>query len=129
MLFPIASNHLRDTLQTHSRQLPDTIQTLFRPSKHLLGTFYYISIPLKDAVPKSQVTRRVVVVVVYRYIIMPLRGPTCKIVLARIQFRLNSKLDLCVAILQKCFRKDLICFYRALGRSMRFCNPEFYISD
>ena len=55
-----ASNNLPDTLQTHSRQLPDTIQTLSRPSKHLLGTFYYISIPLKDAVPKSQVTRRVV---------------------------------------------------------------------
>ena len=40
----------------------------------------------------------VVVVVVYRYIIMPLRGPTCKMVLARIQFRLNSKLALGVAI-------------------------------
>ena len=29
---------------------------------------------------------------------MPLRGPTCKMVLARIQFRLNSKLDPSVAI-------------------------------
>ena len=36
-------------------------------------------------------------VVVYRYIIMPLRGPTCKMVLARIQFPLNSKLDPSVA--------------------------------
>ena len=54
-----ASNNPPDTLQTHSRQFPDTIQTLSRPSKHLLGTFYYISIPLKDAVPKFQVTRRV----------------------------------------------------------------------
>ena len=40
-----------------------------------------------------------VVVVVYRYIIMPLRGPSCKKVLARIQFRLNSKLDPSVAII------------------------------
>ena len=55
-----ASNNHQDTLQTHCRHLPDTIQILFRPSKHLPGTFYYISIPLKDAVPKSQVTRRVV---------------------------------------------------------------------
>ena len=38
-----------------------------------------------------------VVVVVYRYIIMPLRGPTCKRVLARIQARLNFKLDPSVA--------------------------------
>ena len=29
---------------------------------------------------------------------MPLRGPTCKMVLARIQFKLNSKLDPSVAI-------------------------------
>ena len=39
-----------------------------------------------------------VYVVVYRYIIMPLRGPTRKMVLVRIQFRLNSKLDPSVAI-------------------------------
>ena len=55
-----AFNNLPDTLQTHSRHLPDTIQKLSRPSKHLPGTFCYISLPLKDAVPKSQVTRRVV---------------------------------------------------------------------
>ena len=30
--------------------------------------------------------------VVYRYIIMPLRGPTCKLGLARNQVKLNSKL-------------------------------------
>ena len=40
-----------------------------------------------------------VVVVVYRYIIMPLRGPTCKRVLARIQARLNFKLNPSVAII------------------------------
>ena len=38
---------------------------------------------------------------VYRYIIMPLCGPTCKMVLARIQFRLNSKLDPSVAKVTK----------------------------
>ena len=37
--------------------------------------------------------------VVYRYIIMPLRGPTCKWGLARIQVKLNSKFDLSVAII------------------------------
>ena len=40
----------------------------------------------------------VVVVVVYRYIIMPLRGPTCKLGLARIQLKLNSKLGPSMAI-------------------------------
>ena len=30
------------------------------------------------------------VVVVYRYIIMPLRGPTCNMVLARIQLRVEK---------------------------------------
>ena len=92
------------TFQTPSRLLSDTIQTLSRASKHIPGTFCYISISLKDPVPKSQVTRRVGGwVVVYRYIIMPLRCPTCKMVLARIQFPLNSKLDPSVA---KC-RRDL----------------------
>ena len=59
-----ASNNLPITLQTHSRHLPDTINTLSRPSIHLLRTFNYISIPLKDAIPKSQVTHWVVVVAV-----------------------------------------------------------------
>ena len=90
------------TLQTHSKNFPDTIQTLPRPSKQLPGTFCYISIPLKDDVPKSQVTRRVVGwLVVYWYIIMPLCSPTCKMVLTRIQFILNSKLDPRVAIMEQ----------------------------
>ena len=67
--FQLPSKHpssrlLPDTFQTSYRQSPDTLQTLSRPSKHLQGTFSYLFPPLKVAVPKFQVTRRVVVVVV-----------------------------------------------------------------
>ena len=41
--------------------------------------------------------------VVYRYIIMPLRGQTCKKELARIQVKLNSKLGPSMAIRKSLF--------------------------
>ena len=96
------SRKLPITFQTPSRLLSDTFQTPYRHFPDLPNTSqepFYIFISLKDPVPKSQVTRRVGGwVVVYRYIIMPLCGPTCKMVLARIQFRLHSMLDPSVAI-------------------------------
>ena len=99
-----ASNNLPDTLQTQSRHYTDTLQTFQTPSMNLLLHFHTTKRCW------SQISSNPsggwvggVWVVVYRYIIMPLRCPTCKMVLARIQFPLNSKLDPSVA---KC-RRDL----------------------
>ena len=57
---PTWSRKLTITFRTPSRHLPNTIQTLFVPSKHLPRTLCYISISIKDDVPKFQVNRRVV---------------------------------------------------------------------
>ena len=92
---------LKDTFQAPSSHLTYTFQTL---SEHLMDTFQTTSIPLKAAVYKFQVTHCVVVGlvggwVVYRYIIMPLCGPTCKKGLASIQVKLSSKLGLSKAMI------------------------------
>ena len=95
------SRNFPDPLRTPSRHLTNTFQTL---SEHLMDTFQTTSIPLKAAVYKFQVTHCVVVGlvggwVVYRYIIMPLCGPTCKKGLASIQVKLSSKLGLSKAMI------------------------------
>ena len=59
--------------------------------------------------------------VVYRYIIMPLRGPTCKMVLARIQSRLNSKLDPSVA---KSVVGPLVFIYRLYSHALFTLNAQ-----
>ena len=95
------SRHLTDNFKTPSSHLTNTFQTL---SEHLMDTFKTTSIPLKAAVNKFQVTHCVVVGlvggwVVYRYIIMPLCGPTFKKGLASIQVKLSSKLGLSKAMI------------------------------
>merc|ERR1712237_80052 len=99
--FQTPYGHLPDTFQPPSSHLTNTFQTL---SEHLMDTFQTTSITLKAAVYKFQVTNCVVVGlvggwVVYRYIIMPLCGPTCKKGLASIQVKLSSKLGLSKAMI------------------------------
>ena len=93
--FKLPSKHPPDSFQTHSRHHTDALQTFQTPLRNLQLHF------LTTKSCCSQISSNPSggwVVVVYRYIIMPLCGPTCKKVLARIQFRLDSELYPSVAI-------------------------------
>ena len=116
------TRHLQDLIQKISNPFPETLQTTSRhpldfsqtPSRHHTDTLKTLQTPSRNLQLHFHTTKSCCSQissnpsggggggggwVVYRYIIMPLRGPTCKMVLARIQFRLNSKLDPSVAIL------------------------------
>ena len=113
------TRHLQDLIQKNSNPFPDTLHTTSRhpldssqtPSRHHTDTLKTLQTPSRNLQLHFHTTKSCCSQissnpsgggggwVVYRYIIMPLRGPTCKMVLARIQFRLNSKLDPSVAIL------------------------------
>ena len=87
MLIQKAFHHVPDTLQTLYRHT----QTFQTPSRNLLLRFHTTKRCF------SQISSNPLGgggwVVVNRYIIMPFHGQTCKILIARIQFRSNFKLD------------------------------------